>query len=87
MSQSGSGVDEPRHDLLVVDLGEEWQRRGHQSMWPVSGLHQAQPRVCVHVYRPQPDGDGRSPEIPVQLGHEVLDGVAEGAVTSCYDGV
>ena len=27
------------------------------------------------------------PVFPVQLGHEVLDGVAEGAVTSCYDGV
>ena len=45
-------------------------------------LHQAQPRVRVGVDGPQSDGDGRPPKVPVQLGHEVLDGVAESAVAA-----
>ena len=82
IAHGGPCVDDPWHDFLVVDFGEEGQGRGHQPVRPVPRLHQAQPRVRVRVDGPQTDSDGRPPKVPVQLGHEVLDSAAEGAVSA-----
>jgi hypothetical protein len=72
VSDCGSRVDEPWHDPLFLDLGEEGQRGPHDPVGSVSCLDEAEAGRGVRVDATKAGGDGRAAKVAVKVAYEIL---------------